>query len=275
MKHFTLFTKRFSGQRISRFTFLRNLTWTALVLLGGGYFVQPADARVIGSGHVTTETRKVKGFHAVEVLDAGYLVITQGDIEGLTIEAEDNLLPFIRSDVDAEGVLHLGFKTPGDVRTAKTTLFRLSAKMLDRLELAGSGSIQADSLSLGSNGKLIVRLPGSGEIVVNKLIAGELEATLNGCGKIKLGGEVNKQSVSIPGMGNYEAPNLKARSAEILISGYGTCKIWASDDLKITITGNGEVSYYGKPNVNKSVGHSGIVQSLGGRDRSAAERAIP
>lgn len=204
MKHFALFTEGFSGQRISRFTFLRNLTWTALVLLGVGYFVQPADARVIGPGHVTTETRKVNGFHAVEVLDAGYLVITQGDTEGLKIEAEDNLRPLIRSDVDAEGVLHLGFKTPGDVRTAKTTLFKLSARMLDSLELTGSGSIQADSLSLGSNGKLIMRLPGSSEIVVDKLIAGGLEATLNGCGKIKLGGEVRKQSASISVLGLWK-----------------------------------------------------------------------
>src|SRR5690242_12646963 len=54
---------------------------------------------VHGSGNVVTEARPVSGFDRVSVSGAGQLKVTQGDAESLTIETDDNLLPYIRSEV--------------------------------------------------------------------------------------------------------------------------------------------------------------------------------
>jgi len=62
---------------------------------------------ISGSGNVTTQTRPVSGISAVSLTWIGELTITQGDSEGLTIEAEDNILPLIATRVE-DGKLIIG-----------------------------------------------------------------------------------------------------------------------------------------------------------------------
>jgi hypothetical protein len=52
-----------------------------------------------GSGNVITESRDVAGFNEIALGGIGTGIVTQGDEEALTIEAEDNLLPPIGSEV--------------------------------------------------------------------------------------------------------------------------------------------------------------------------------
>ena len=259
MKHLASFTTSSRPKNLTRATL-------TLVIAAGG-FLLPACARSVGSGHLVTETRNVSGFHAVLLESSGDVIITQGSTEGLTVEAEDNLLPLIRTEVDGKGVLHLGYKPNESITTTRKTTFRLSAKMLDHLVLAGSGDIHADSLSVPDNGKFTVEVPGSGKISVGTLTAGSVKASVEGSGDIKLGGEANDQTVSIDGSGQYNTADLKTRTAKVGIDGSGDAKVSASDDLKIDINGSGSVGYYGNPKIQKSVNGSGDVKALGERGR--------
>src|SRR5512136_2425412 len=54
---------------------------------------------VRGSGKVVSETRPVSGFTSVSVTCAGEVQITQGNADALVIEAEDNVLPLLVSEV--------------------------------------------------------------------------------------------------------------------------------------------------------------------------------
>jgi hypothetical protein len=48
-----------------------------------------------GSGQVRRESRVVGGFTAVNFSSFGELTLVQGDTEALTIETDDNLLPYV------------------------------------------------------------------------------------------------------------------------------------------------------------------------------------
>jgi hypothetical protein len=61
--------------------------------------------------NVFTETRSVRGFNTVTLEGSGQLVLEQAGTESLTITADDNLLPYLTSDV-SDGHLTLGTK-PG------------------------------------------------------------------------------------------------------------------------------------------------------------------
>ena len=100
---------------------------------------QALGPQVVGSGVVATEDREVAAFHALAVSGAADVIITPGDAPALTIEAEDNLLPLIRSDVE-DGKLVLGFKPNTSVRTTRPVVFRLTARELDAVSFSGSGS---------------------------------------------------------------------------------------------------------------------------------------
>ncbi len=60
----------------------------------------PVMRVVKGSGTLATETRSIGDFNAIQLDGAGQLVITQGDTVALQIEAEDNILPNLKSTVE-------------------------------------------------------------------------------------------------------------------------------------------------------------------------------
>ena len=225
---------------------------------------QPARSEMlVGSGNVTSEPRKVSGFHALELNTFGNVVLTQGDTEELTIEGEDNLLPLVQSEVDAKGTLRLSFKE-ARVRATKPLTFKVSCKFLDNVVLAGSGNITGKSLAAKDGGSLNATLRGSGNIFFDTLTVGNLKVSLEGSGNFRLGGTAEQQTVSLLGSGDYDAGELKSKAATVTLAGSGDCEVWTTDELKADLSGSGDVSYYGKPGtVDKHVSGSGSVEALG------------
>jgi len=62
-----------------------------------------------GSGTMATETRDVSGFDEIDLGGSGRVLIAVTGTESLTIEAEDNILPLLTTEV-RNGRLELGAK---------------------------------------------------------------------------------------------------------------------------------------------------------------------
>lgn len=215
---------------------------------------------VRGSGNIVSEIRNVSQFDRVSVSGSGQLTIVQGDQESLMIEADDNLLPLIKSDV-AGGALNIG---PEHVNLSptKTIRYRLALKGLKALHL--SGSLQAEAQSLETP-QLRVTISGSGKLQVARLEAGDFDLQISGSGNIQLAGKVNRQQIQISGSGNYRAGECESQTAAIQVSGSGDAIVWAHVGLDAHVSGSGEIKYYGSPQVTAHVSGSGGVHSLGNK----------
>ena len=213
---------------------------------------------IIGSGHDNSETRPVGGFHGVDLHGSGEVVVTQGDTEGLVIDAEDNLLPLIESNVGSDGILHLGFKShAGSIESKKDVVYKLAAKTLDHLKVEGSGGIHTEALSTGT---LKISLPGSGEVRVGRLKAATPgNVNLEGSGNVRLEGESPRLNLTIDGSGTCKANRLKTSAAEVQIDGSGDARVNASETLKVQINGSGEVGYRGDPKLTREINGSGEI----------------
>src|SRR5258708_6420102 len=139
-----------------------------LVLLLAGALAGCVDfggwRSVKGSGNTMTETRAVSGFDQVSVSGAGELTLAQGDQESLTIEADDNLLPLIRSDVQG-GHLSIGPQNV-NLRPTRTIRYQVTVKHLSALHL--SGSVRAEAGALKTK-RLTLGISGSGRIIIAQL----------------------------------------------------------------------------------------------------------
>src|SRR5262245_51971625 len=62
-----------------------------------------------GSGNAITESRNVSDFNSVRLMGSGQLTIDVTGTESLTIKADDNLLPYLTSEVNGKQ-LTLGTK---------------------------------------------------------------------------------------------------------------------------------------------------------------------
>ena len=96
------------------------------------------------------------------------------------------------------------------------------------------------------------------------MTARDLNVNLTSAGAIVVAGAVDKQKITISGVGSYEAGDLRSNSTSILLTGAGSAVVWAEQELSVNVTGVGSVSYFGdNPQVSQNVSGLGSVNSKG------------
>lgn len=253
---------------------------------------------VRGSGHVTTEERTVSDFTRVTLAGIGHLHVEQGDQESLRIEAEDNLLPYLETEVH-NGELQIGSRPGVALHPTQPLDFYVTVKTVEALTLAGSGEVTAPALhtddlavtlsgsgqmtvtDLQAKGTLTAEISGSGALVITGqaqaqeiILSGSgkytgqveemdaLTVQLTGSGAIQLAGTTQHQQVTISGSGPYQAAKLTSDDADVTIIGSGDATLQARERLAVLIGGSGEVRYLGEPTVEQKITGSGRVEKI-------------
>ncbi len=217
-----------------------------------------------GSGSVVLESRSVQEYDRISFNGCGEVILTQGDEESLSIEVDDNLLPYIKSEVQS-GELILGFTEQLKHKTiapSEGIKFFLSFKELDEIGINGAGVIRADSLKAD---RLAIYLRGAGDVTIDGLTADRLLVQIPGAGKVEVSGRVEEQEILLSGLGSYKGEDLESEIAQVELRGLGDANLWVSSSLDVVISGAGSVSYYGNPAVAPEVSGLGRLSHLGDR----------
>jgi hypothetical protein len=220
-----------------------------------------ASEQIRGSGKAATEQRPVSGIHAVTLSGVGVLRIEVGNQESLRIDADDNILPYIKTKVQ-NGRLTIGIERGYSVHPSVPIRYALVVQELDEVGLSGSGKISTAALRSDT---MKAHLSGSGEIAFDELTGREFAAGISGSGEIKASGRVEAEEVRISGSGGYYGGDLQSRTAEVIVSGSGNSKLWVTDALTVHVSGSGDVEYYGNPRLTQHISGSGKLISRGSR----------
>lgn len=215
--------------------------------------------KVEGSGHIAKEERPVSDFSRVYLRGGAELNVTQGDRESLSIEADDNILPLIGSEV-TRGTLSIGPKDRKELRPSQAPKINLAVKKLEGLTLSGAVTLKASGLTAA---KLDVTTNGAVKIAVDALTADELIVCMSGSGDCTLAGRADTQTIQVSGAGEYRAGKLEGKSVTLTISGSGHAVVRATEKLDVKIMGKGVVEYYGQPRITQDITGHGRVISLG------------
>jgi hypothetical protein len=212
---------------------------------------------VSGSRNVVKEDRQLGDFSEVSVSGSMDVYITQGNTRNLTIEAEDNIIPLIETEMH-DNDLEIRFKRNTNIRNHKPVKIFLTTPVLEGLNLNGSGDVEVKS-HFSSPGSMRFSLSGSGDLS-GSFNAPEMRVDLAGSGDIELKGQTRDLNISIAGSGNCDADELLAETAEVNIAGSGNADVHASRALKANLLGSGNVRYKGEPTINLSKLGSGSVR---------------
>ncbi len=185
--------------------------------------------------NVTSESRNVSGFEEVELQGVGNLSIQQTGSESLTVEAEEDVLPKIRTEVE-NNRLTIGPEPNTSIQTTQPINYELTVKDLNALKVSGSGNVEAEGISTD-----------------------ELAVTITGAGDVKISGKANSQQVAILGSGSYQADDLESKEVKVDVGGSGSAVVNVSDELNAEVSGSGSVEYIGDPTVNQYVSGAGRV----------------
>jgi hypothetical protein len=213
---------------------------------------------VKGSGQIETEEFEVADFNSLEFMGLGNIIITQGDKESLTVEAENNVIENL--EVSTQGnTLSIGFKNRFiNIIPTKPINYYLTVKDLREIKISGAGNVKCEQLTTRD---MRILSSGLGNMEM-QLAAEELQVDISGAGKIVISGEVKTQFITISGAGAYEAFNLESSDCKISISGVGKAELNASDTLDIRMSGLGSIEYKGNPEVAQNISGGGKIKSV-------------
>jgi len=226
----------------------------------GDLFIGPG---ISGSGKVITETRKIGGVDAINVEYPAKVVITQGKVESLKIEAEDNLQPDIKTQVK-NGTLEIFYEQTKDkhVNPTKPIVINITVKDLAEVDFSSAGELSIDGLKTEN---LDVSLNGAGNLELNNVDIKKLSVNLSGAGSMSASGMADELDVNISGFGDFKGAELRDQNANVNISGAGSATVWVDDKLDANISGAGSVNYYGTDKATKQISGVGSVNYQGSK----------
>jgi hypothetical protein len=216
-----------------------------------------------GSGNVVTETRKVSSFDSIKVDYPAQVTVSQGKTESIKIEAEDNLLPGLRTDVK-NGQLRIYYHVDAGKPVNATEPIRVAivVKDLKDIEFDSAGELTVKGLNTDS---LDLSLSGAGSLKLDDVVLTKFSVNLSGAGSIFASGSTDNLDLNISGFGSFNGKDLEAQFATANLSGAGSATVWVDKELIANISGVGSVNYYGSASVKKTANGIGGVNSLGNK----------
>lgn len=219
---------------------------------------------VSGSGVSKTETRDLSEFTAIVIDYPADIVIRQGEKQSVTISADDNLLPQLRTNVSG-GVLTLASRESSYGRRVSPTMpvrIEITVKDLRSVDYPTAGRVRIENFQTDS---LEVNVDGAGELSLDDVKIGRLVVELNGAGSISAKGTGDNVVLRVDGVGSFRGADFSVGTARVTINGAGSAIVWVDDQLTVNINGVGSVTYYGSPQVHQDVGGLGSVNHAGNK----------
>ncbi len=205
-------------------------------------------AVVPGSGEVVQQMRDVSNYSQVVFSAPGELTIEQNGHEGLVIEADDNLLQYIYTNVQGD-VLYI-YVEPSVIQLypSKPIRYTLDVATLSRVTQNGSGVIRSDELIAST---LDFDLNGSGDILIAAVKSQAAAVYLDGSGTYRFDSLMTNQlTVSLDGSGDIAMQEVIAKTTNVEIDGSGKLVVTdvIADTLSMKIDGSGDSALSGEVN---------------------------
>lgn len=214
-----------------------------------------------GSGVVVSEDRDVGAVTRVLFGSEGEVHISFGAEASLTVEADDNLLSHLETEVE-EDQLHIRTVEGVDIAPSRSPRFHIVLPALTEIELSGVGDVVVEPVESQT---LSVALLGVGDITLRDVDVDLLLYDLAGVGTVSISGTAEEQRGSVSGRCSFYAADLESERAMLQASGGGYAVVSVVSRLSVSATDTGAVEYYGSPSVTEEIGGLGSVTSLGER----------
>lgn len=175
----------------------------------------------VGSGVLSTETKELPVFTAIESHVGMDIVVRIGSPQSVQVTIDDNLQNNFECEVH-RGILEIDSR--GSFTTDEEGRIEIVVARLDEVELHGSGNV-----------------------LVENLDAERFAFHLSGSGNVDLRGKTNILELSLDGSGDIDTRKLMARDAVVEVNGSGDVKVHATGTLDGAVNGSGDILVYGNP----------------------------
>ncbi len=199
----------------------------------------PTAERVVGSGRLASESRSVAPFTALTVDCPARVVLRASGAQSLEVTADDNVLPFVQSEV-RDGRLFLSFASMAGLTTSHEVLIRVTAASLERVEARSAAQLEIEGIDAES-----------------------LSTHLDGASGATLSGRVDRHELRISGASHCRAGGLGSRQLVAELSGASYALVRVSESLAAGASGVSVLEYHGDPAVTSNVSGGSVIRRVG------------
>ncbi len=240
---------------------MKKLLIPLLVFFSLNSFAQRWET-VKGNGQLKKETREVGSYTALASQGSMDVDITYGNSNSITVEADENLLPYIETSVE-NGKLTIKSKKGINLKTNSKLIVYVTMAKINSLQQSGSGNINGSG-AFTSDGKTDVGVSGSGNLKLSFDSFKDIDLSVSGSGNVDLkSGNTNSLSAKLSGSGNIDCSSVSSKDVDAKVSGSGNIKVYASNSIDAKISGSGNIFYKGgAQNISSKVAGSGKVMKM-------------
>lgn len=208
-------------------------------------------AAVNGYGKVVKEERKVSGFKAISVHNAIHLYINQGAAEKVTVEAEEDIMHHLYTEVSG-GVLKIGIK--GSVNNIGEMNVYVTLKEINSLETGSASKTECDGKI--ETGELKIST-GSASSVKMDLSCDKLKIRSASASKIRISGTAKAITTESSSASSVDLSELKAETGEVEASSAASVKVQVTRDVDAKASSGAGITITGNPASRNSESSSG------------------
>ncbi len=221
-------------------TFKNIILFTLLTVISAG--------TALGGTFDKTQTRQAKNFNAIKVSTGIDLYLTMGDKEEVTIEADDDIIDDIITEVK-NGTLHIYIKQKGwfNWNTGNhTKKAYVNVKELTELHASSGSDVRSENTLKGESLEVSA---SSGSDVVIDVYYKNLSVDTSSGSDAKLSGKVKTFKAESSSGSDIKANMLDAKIAKLSASSGSDITVTVTDELYADASSGSDINYYGNPQI--------------------------
>jgi len=199
-----------------------------------------------GNGNVITEGRNIsESFTAVKASEGLDVYVTQGNNADITVEADENIIDLIRTDIK-DGVLRI--HTEKRIGRAKAKKVHVTLPNITELDASSGADLESNGVI--TSDRLILDSSSGADIKVN-VKAGELECDASSGADIRVAGTADMLIADASSGSDIKARDLEVKKCIAEASSGADITVNVSEQINAKATSGGDVKYIGNPTVVK------------------------
>lgn len=225
-------------------------TIALLIFFTGSCYLDNLDT-ITGNGKVVKQQRKVSDFSRLKVATGIDVIITQSDNTEVTVEADENLHDWIKTEV-VNGVLKI--YSDKNIRSAKEKKVHVSYKKLNEIDISSAGDVSGANTLVTD--ELDIEMSSAGNLTL-ALEADKVDIDISSAGDARLSGKTKYFKADLSSAGDLNAFELEAQVGDISVSSAGNARVFITEEASFQSSSAGDIDYKGEPRLNKISTSSG------------------
>lgn len=193
----------------------------------------------------SSKTYTVADFSSLDLEIIGTVRYEQADSAYLNVSGSSTLIKALKVS-ESKGKLSIDLKNKrkysGD---KKELIIKVGSPRIQEISFNSIGTLHL--VNYLESEELTITNKGVGKIKIDDCHVGSFNLTTRSLGPIEIKGTSNRTYINSEGMGKIDCSEFKSKKAEVVSKGIGNLSVYAKESVNISMTGMGNVTYYGDP----------------------------